>query len=99
MSKKLKLTPIADRLFIDYPDVALPNEVGGIILPPDFDPNKGTIIYVEAKVIATGPDCKWVESGDTILVAKNQTERITHDGNLYFLINEKAVCGVVENPK
>ena len=91
----LKLSPLFDRAFISYADIALPNEVGGIILPPDFDPNKGVIIYVEALVIATGPTCQWLKVGQKVIVPKSQIERIKLGNDWHYLINEKSVNGIV----
>ena len=96
MPKKLKLTPINDRAFIDYADVAEPNEVGGILLPENFDRGQGKVLYVEATVLSCGPECKQLRPGQKIIVAKGHIERIAIGKELHFLINEKSVNGIVE---
>ena len=97
MSEKLNLKPILDRAFVDYTEVVAANEVGGILLPEGFNPDKTPgIIYAQVTVLATGPDVKSIVPGQQVIVAKTQMERITFDGHVYWLINEKAVTGVVK---
>lgn len=96
MSDKLKLTPILDRAFVAYTEVVAPNEVGGILLPEGFNPDKTPgIIYAQVEILAVGPAVQSIKVGQKVIVAKSQMERIAFGDHVYWLINEKAVTGIV----
>ena len=50
--------------------------------------------WTKLKVFAVGSDCTTVQAGDLVYVgnALANSEIIDIDGNLYFLVNEAAVC-------
>lgn len=50
--------------------------------------------WTKLKVFATGSDCTTVSTGDIVYVgnALANAEIIDLDGNIYFLVNEAAVC-------
>ena len=93
---KLKLIPIADRAIVDYKEVVQKNEVEGILLPDGFTPGgKTETLYVEAKIVAIGPDVKWLKVGQKVIVAKPRIERIVFDGHTYWQIVEAAVSAIL----
>lgn len=93
-----RLRPNANNIWIDYtPDKGDKME-GGIVIPG----KARKLEFVTAIVIEKGPECKFVEKGDQIIVAAkgiiNGEAGIVVDGRRYFATQEPLVVAVVEKP-
>jgi len=66
--------------------------VGGVMLPEGVDdPHKAP----EGLVLATGPNCTWVEVGDVVVLpAVGTIHRLSHCGNRVTVINETQILGI-----
>lgn len=89
---KRTYTPTHDLVAIHVPsqqDVT----PSGLIMP---DSAKTSLYALEALVIATGPECKQVKEGDTVIIhAMTALTECNHKGNVTLLLQEKHVMGVL----
>jgi chaperonin GroES len=92
-TKKLSITPLADRVIVK-PDAAEEKTAGGIIIPDTAKekPQRG-------KVVAAGPGKKdepvTVKPGDTVLYGKYAGTEITVEGYDYLIMRESDILAIV----
>ena len=95
---KLKITPIGDRILVQY--VEDKEQVRGGVIIPDSAKEKPQ----EARVIAlgTGPKAKdgavtnfEVKVGDTVLIGKFAGSEVKLENDKYTLVREDDILGVI----
>ena len=92
MSKK-KITFKPTRDWILVPDPRKEETDSGIILTGETKNSLKTNIL---EVLATGPECKWVKVGDTVMVDPSGKGHIIDlDGTTYVVIAEFMVLGIM----
>jgi hypothetical protein len=90
--KKKTFQPLFSWLVLD-PEVKDVSE-GGIVMPDGVaPPDRGLV----AKVLAAGPECKWVREGDTVITGgKTMGVAIAYGGSAQVLcVQEELIVGVV----
>ena len=92
MSKK-KITFKPTRDWVLVPDPRQTETDSGIILPEAVSDKLQTNIL---EVLATGPECKWVKVGDTVMVDPSGKGHIINlNDESYVVIAEFMVLGVM----
>jgi len=89
MSKKI--IPLFARVVVS-PKPAEEKTAAGIVLPDTVSKEKPG----EGKVIAVGPDCKAVKTGDEVLFKKYSPTEIKIDGEELFLLDEEDILGKIQ---
>lgn len=93
MAKKVKITPLHDRVIVK-PAAAETKTAGGIIIPDTAKekPQRGTIV-------AAGPGKKdepvTVKAGDTVLYGKYAGTEINLDGEDLLIMRESDILAIV----
>lgn len=67
---------------------------GGLVLAPGATPENNDF-YVEAKVVAAGPEVKDISAGDTILFDKRAAMTIDIREKEYQMFNQSSVVAVL----
>ena len=89
--KKIKFKPTRDWVLL--PDPRKDETDSGIILTGESKDSLKTNIL---KVLATGPECKWVKVGDKVMVDPSGKGHIIDlDEKTYVIIAEFMVLGVM----
>jgi len=89
--KKIKFKPTRDWVLL--PDPRKDETDSGIILTGESKDSLKTNIL---KVLATGPECKWVKVGDTIMIDPSGKGHIVEiDEESYVMIAEFMILGVM----
>ena len=93
MTKKKKLSFKPTRDWVLLPDPRKDETESGIILPEGVqDKIKENVL----EVLATGPECKWVKVGDTIMVdPSGKGHIISIDEKPYVMVPEFMILGVM----
>ncbi|MCL4146834.1 UNVERIFIED_CONTAM: hypothetical protein GTU68_016734 [Idotea baltica] len=93
MSKKLKVTPLADRVIVKAAD-AEQKTVGGIIIPDTAQekPQKGTIV---ACGNGKPDEPLTVKVGDHVLYGKYAGTEISIEGDDYLIMRESDIFAIV----
>ena len=93
MTKKKKLSFKPTRDWVLLPDPRKDETESGIILPEGVqDKIKENVL----EVLATGPECKWVKVGDTIMVdPSGKGHIISIDKKPYVMVPEFMILGVM----
>ena len=101
-SKQMILQPLFDRAFIEFetdPDAPLDDsQTGDIVVPRDFRPalpEGAGFPYHVATVLGAGPDCKHLQAGCRIVVARNNVEKFSVAGRTFWQISEKGCAGII----
>ncbi len=95
-----KVIPLADRVIVSKPpekaNVNHEQKVGSIIIPSVAQ--HGGIIepYYLAEVLATGPDCKRVEKGDSVIVSRPDIFHVEAGGTESYMVREPNIVGIVK---
>tara|TARA_Y100000034_G_C6682929_1_gene300256 strand:- start:111 stop:389 length:279 start_codon:yes stop_codon:yes gene_type:complete len=92
MSKK-KITFKPTRDWILVPDPRKEETDSGIILTGE---SKNSLKTNVLEVLATGPECKWVKVGDTVMVDPSGKGHIIDlDGESYVVLAEFMILGIM----
>lgn len=68
---------------------------GGIIIP-EKSQKAMQLSFYSIPVIAAGPECKVVKSGDNVLLPAEAILRVPYDGHVAYFCNEHKVLAVVD---
>lgn len=89
--KKITFKPTRDWILV--PDPRKEETDSGIILTGESKNSLKTNIL---KVLATGPECKWVKVGDTVMVDPSGKGHIIElDGESYVVLAEFMILGIM----
>lgn len=92
-----KYTPIGNRILLRTPIIeSNDTTVGGIIIPKEqvaMHRAKTESPFLKLVVDASGPECKQIHVGDTVIINRHQVHPLPIDGeNLYFVAEEVVVA-------
>ncbi|HVD91861.1 MAG TPA: co-chaperone GroES [Vicinamibacterales bacterium] len=94
----MKIRPLHDRVIVSRIEEG-EQKVGGIIIPDSAKekPQQGKVIAVgKGKVEKDGKVTPLdVKEGDTVLFGKYSGQEITMDGDVYLIMREEEILGVV----
>jgi chaperonin GroES len=94
----VKIRPLHDRVIVSRIEEG-EQKVGGIIIPDSAKekPQQGKVIAVgKGKVEKDGKVTPLdVKEGDTVLFGKYSGQEITMDGDVYLIMREEEILGVV----
>jgi chaperonin GroES len=95
---KVSIRPLHDRVIVSRIEEG-EQKVGGIIIPDSAKekPQQGKVIAVgKGKVEKDGKVTPLdVKEGDTVLFGKYSGQEITMDGDVYLIMREEEILGVV----
>ena len=102
MTKKLKITPLADRVVIKMisAEEMKPQSTAGIILPDSVEgekPQEGTVVAVgSGRVSDSGETLPMtVKVGDRVLVSKYIGDEVEIDGEEYAVVREESILAIL----
>ena len=86
----VKFRPLKERVFVSY-SAELEKTSGGLYIPDAAKekPQRG-------KIEAIGSEVKNVKVGDTILFDKYSGSKITMDSQVYLILKEEDILGIIE---
>lgn len=84
------ITPLFARVVVQ-PQEQAETTASGIVLAPNASKEKP----MQGEVIATGPDCKAVKKGDTVLFKKYSPTEVGLGGEEFFLMDEEDILGTI----
>lgn len=92
-SKKINVTPLADRVLVQ-PAEAETKTAGGIIIPDTAKekPQRGTVVAVGK---GKKDEPMSVKTGDTILYGKYSGTEITIEGEDYLIMKESDIYAII----
>ena len=95
----MNLDPRNRHLLVEFlPEEKKEEENPAVLLPESYSPVKDQ--YITVKVIETAPDCLInCESGQTIVVERSMLNEIKFEDNIFHLVLENYVLGVIEGQK
>lgn len=82
---KVPLQPLGQRIVAIYED--LPNKTATGLYLPDNAKEKSQI----AKILAVGPEVKFVKSNDRVVVREYSTTEVKVDSSKYIVIKEEDI--------
>lgn len=84
-----KLAPLFDKLIIETPAIETIT-AGGVVIPDVVGREKP----MEGKVLAAGPEVKYVKPGDAVMFSKYAGVEIVQDGIPLLIMREEDVFAV-----
>ena len=89
--KKISFKPTRDWVLV--PDPRETETESGLIIPESAQSKLQTNVL---EVLATGPECKWVKTGDTVMIDPSGKGHIIElDGESYVVLAEFMILGVM----
>tara|TARA_R100001244_G_scaffold126607_1_gene96996 strand:- start:23 stop:358 length:336 start_codon:yes stop_codon:yes gene_type:complete len=95
----MNLDPRNRHLLVEFlPEEEKEEEKPAVLLPDSYSPVKDQ--YIAVKVIETAPDCLInCNSGQTIVVERSMLNEVKFEDNIFHLVLENYVLGVIEGQK